>query len=110
MGTIKFRNIKDLTEVEDIKKSWEEQAEEWYKKGLDDPDNHDSMVIHLEPDILECEIKRALGSIGGSEVKASACNAGDLGSIPGSGRSSGEGNGTPLQYSYLENPVDGRAW
>ena len=47
---------------------------------------------------------------GGSEVKASACNAGDLGSIPGSGRSPGEGNGTPLQYSCLENPMDGGAW
>ena len=47
---------------------------------------------------------------GGSEVKASACNAGDLSSIPGSGRSLGEGNGTPLQYSCLENPMDGGAW
>ena len=47
---------------------------------------------------------------GGSEVKASACNAGDLGSIPGSERSSGEGNGNPLQYSCLENPMDGGAW
>ena len=47
---------------------------------------------------------------GGSEVKVSACNAGDLGSIPGLGRSPGEGNGTPLQYSCLENPMDGGAW
>ena len=47
---------------------------------------------------------------GGSEVKASACNAGDLSSILRSGRSPGEGNGNPLQYSYLENPMDGRAW
>ena len=51
-----------------------------------------------------------MGFPGGSEVKASACNAGDLGSIPGSGRSSGEGNGNPLQYSCLENPIDGGAW
>ena len=50
------------------------------------------------------------GFPGGSEDKASACNAGDLGSIPGSGRSSGEGNGNPLQYSCLENPMDGGAW
>ena len=50
------------------------------------------------------------GSPGGSEVKASACNAGDLGSIPWSGRSPGEGNGNPLQYSCLENPMDGGAW
>ena len=55
------------------------------------------------------EIKRCLLS-GGSEVKASACNTGDLGSIPGSGRSPGEGNGNPLQYSCLENPMDGGAW
>jgi len=47
---------------------------------------------------------------GGSEVKVSACNAGDLGSIPGLGRSPGEGNGNPLQYSCLENPMDGEAW
>ena len=51
-----------------------------------------------------------LGFPGGSEVKASACNAGDLGSIPGSGRCPGEGNGNPLQYSCLENPMDGGAW
>ena len=51
-----------------------------------------------------------MGSPGGSEVKASACNAGDLGSIPGSGRSPGEGNGNLLQYSCLENPMDGGAW
>ena len=50
------------------------------------------------------------GFPGGSEVKASACNAGDLGSIPGSGRSPGEGNGNPLQYSCLENPMDREAW
>ena len=50
------------------------------------------------------------GFPGGSEVKASACNEGDLGSIPGSGRSPGEGNGNPLQYSCLENPMDGGAW
>ena len=50
------------------------------------------------------------GFPGGSEVKASACNVGDLGSIPGSGRSPGEGNGNPLQYSFLENPMDGGAW
>ena len=50
------------------------------------------------------------GFPGGSQVKASACNAGDLGSIPESGRSPGEGNGTPLQYSRLENPMDGGAW
>ena len=51
-----------------------------------------------------------MGFPGGSEVKASACNVGDLGSIPGSGRSPGEGNGNPLQYSCLENPMEGGAW
>ena len=51
-----------------------------------------------------------MGFPGGSEVKASACNAGDLGLIPGSGRSPGEGNGNPLQYSCLENPMDGGVW
>ena len=63
MGTIKDRNIKDLIEAEDIKKKWQEQTEELYKKHLNDTDNHNSVVTHLEPDILECEIKWALGSI-----------------------------------------------
>ena len=54
--------------------------------------------------------KSLKGYPGGSEFKESDCNAGDLGSIPGSGRSSGEGNGNPLQYSCLENPMDGEAW
>ena len=53
----------DLTEAEDIKKSWQEYTEEMYKKDLHDPDNHDGMITHLEPDILECKIKWALGSI-----------------------------------------------
>ena len=53
----------DLTEAEDIKKRWQEYTEELYKKDLHDPDNHDGMITHLEPDILECEIKWALGSI-----------------------------------------------
>ena len=56
------------------------------------------------------KICRSMGFSGGSEVKASDCNAGDLGLIPGSGRSPGEGNGNPLQYSCLENPVDGGVW
>ena len=61
MGTIKDRNVKDLTEAEEIKKRWD--TEELYKKGLTDLDNHDGMVTSLEPDILECEVKWALGSI-----------------------------------------------
>ena len=63
MGTIKDRNSMDLTEAEDIKKRWQEYTEELYKKALHDPDNHDGVVTHLEPDILECEIKWALESI-----------------------------------------------
>ena len=54
MGTIKDRNGKDLTEAEDIKKKWQEYTEELYKKDLNDPDNHDGVIIHLEPHILEC--------------------------------------------------------
>ena len=63
MGTIKDRSGMDLTEAEDIKKRWQEYTEELYKKDLHDPDNHDDMITHLEPDILECEGKWALGSI-----------------------------------------------
>ena len=63
MGTIKDRNSMDLTEAEDIKKRWQEDTEELYKKDLHDPDNHDGVITHLEPDILECEVKWALESI-----------------------------------------------
>ena len=63
MGTIKDRNGMDLTEAEDIKKRWQEYTEELYKKDLHDPDNHDGVTIHLQPDILECKVKWALGSI-----------------------------------------------
>ena len=59
MGTIKDRNGKDQTEAEDIKKRWQEYTEELYKKDLHDPDNHDGVITHLEPDILECEVKWA---------------------------------------------------
>ena len=62
MGSIKDRNGMDLTE-EDIKKRWQEYMEELYKKDLHDPDNHDYVITHLEPDILECEVKWALESI-----------------------------------------------
>ena len=63
MGSIKDRNSMDLTEAEDIKKKWQEYTEEPYKKDLNDLDNHDGMINHLEVDILECEVKWALGSI-----------------------------------------------
>ena len=63
IGSIKDRNGMDLTEAEDIKKRWKEYTEELHKKDLHNPDNHDGVITHLEPDILECEVKWALGSI-----------------------------------------------
>ena len=63
IGTIKDRNGRELTEAEDINKRWKQYTEELFKKDLDDPDNHDGVITHLEPDILECEVKWALGSI-----------------------------------------------
>ena len=68
MGTIKNRNSVDLTEAEDIKKKWREYTEELYKKDLHDPNNHDGVITHPEPDILECEVKWALGSITTNKV------------------------------------------
>ena len=183
MGTIKDKNCMALTEAEDIKKRQQEYTEELYQKDLHDPDNHDGVTTHPQPDILECKVKWALGSVttnkasggdgipvelfqilkddsvtvlysicqkvwktavatglekvsfhsstkegqsqrmlklphncihlkyfpSGSEGRASACSVGDLGSMPGLGRSPGEGSGNPLQYSCLENPTDGEA-
>ena len=77
MGTIKDRNCMDLTEAEDIKKMWQEYTEELFKKDIHDPGNHDGVITHLEPDILKCEVKWALGSItmnkdvGGDEFQLS---------------------------------------
>ena len=74
MGSIKDSNGRDLTEEEDMKKRWQKYSEELYKKDLHDPDNHDGVNTHLEPDVLECEVKWALGSIttnkasGGDEI------------------------------------------
>ena len=79
MGSIKDRNGRNLTGAEDIKKRWQEYTEELYKKDLHDQDNHDGVITHLEPDILECEVKWALGSIttnkvsGGEKVLHSIC-------------------------------------
>ena len=78
MGSIKDRNCMDLTEAEDIKKTWQEYTEELYKKDLHDPDNHDGVLTHLEPDIMECEVKRALGRITASKASG--------------------GDGTPVSY------------
>ena len=63
MGTIKDRSSMDLMEAKDIKKRWQENTEEIYKKNLNDPDSQDGVITHLEPDILECEAKWAIGSI-----------------------------------------------
>ena len=63
MGSIKDRNGMDLTEPGDIKKRWQEYTEELYRKDLHDPDNHDGVITHLQPDILECEVNWVLGSI-----------------------------------------------
>ena len=63
IGMLKYKNGKDITEAEEIKKKWQEYTGELYKKDLHDLDNHDGVVTHLEPDILECEVKWALGNI-----------------------------------------------
>ena len=68
MSTIKDRNGMGLTKAEDIKKRWQEYTEELYKKDLNDLDNHDGVITHLEPDILECKVKRALGNITATEL------------------------------------------
>ena len=78
MGSIKNRNGRDLIEAEDIKKRWQEYIEELYKKGLKDPDNHNGMTIHLEPDILECEVKWALESITINKVSGGGGVSADL--------------------------------
>ena len=72
MGSIKYRNGMDLTEAEDIKKRWQEYTEELYKKELHDSNNHNGVITHLEPDILECEVKWALENI--TMNKASGCD------------------------------------
>ena len=68
MGTIKDRNGRDLTETENTKKRWQEYTEELNKKDLHDPDNHNGVITHLEPDILECRVKWALGSIAANKA------------------------------------------
>ena len=65
-----MRNDMDLTEAEEVKKRWQEFTEEWYKKGLNNLDNHNGVIINLEPDILECEVKWALGSITTNKVSS----------------------------------------
>ena len=84
MGSIKNRNGKDLTEAQDIKKRWQVCTEEMYKKDLHDPDNYDGVITYLESDILECEVKWALGSI--TTSKASG------------------GDGIPVELFHISNP------
>ena len=78
MDTIKDRNGMDLTEAECVKKRWEEYTEELHKKDLNDPDNHDGVITHLEPDILECEVKLALGSITTNKASGGDGNPAEL--------------------------------
>ena len=78
MGSIKDRNGMDLTKAEDIKKRWQEYTEELYKKDLHDPDNHDGVIIHLEPDILDSKVKRALGSITTDKASGSDGSSAEL--------------------------------
>ena len=78
MGTIKDRNGMDLTEAEDIKERWQEYTEELYKKDLNDPDNHNGVITHLELDSLECEVKWALGSINTNKASAGDGNPAEL--------------------------------
>ena len=82
MSTMKDRNGRELTEAEDIKKRWQEYIEELYKKDLHDPDNHDSVITHLEPDILGCEVKWALGNITTNKARGGDGIPGKLSQIP----------------------------
>ena len=78
MGKIKDRNDRYPTEAEDDKKRWQEYTKELYQKGLNNPDNHNGVVTHLEPDILECEVKWALGSITMNKASGSDGIPGEL--------------------------------
>ena len=99
IGTIKDRNGIDLTEAEDIKKRWQEYTEKLYKKDLHDPDNHNGVITHLEPDILECEVKWAL-VITHLEPDILECKVKwVLGSITTNKASGGDG----IQLSYFKS-------
>ena len=82
MGSIKNKNCVDLTKAEDTKKRWQEYTEELYKNDLHDPDNHDGVITHLEPNILECEVKWALGSITANKANGGDVIATELFQIP----------------------------
>ena len=78
MSTIKVKSVKDLIEAEEVKKRWQEYPEELYRKGLNDPDNHNGVVTKLEPDILKCEVRWALGSITANKSSESDGIPGEL--------------------------------
>ena len=98
MGTIKDRNRKHLTEAEEIKKRWQEYTEELYRKGLNDPDNYSGVVTHLEPEIPECEVKWALGSINVSKASGGDRILGELFQILNS-------DAVKVLHSNFENPA-----
>ena len=81
MGLIKDRNGTDLTEAEDINKRWQKHTEELYKKEIHDPENHDGVITHLEPDILKCEVKWALESITMNKASGGAPRTWSLGNV-----------------------------
>ena len=103
MGSIKDRNGMDLTEADDIKKRWQENTEKLYKKDLHDPDNHNSVITHLEPDILECEVKWDLGSI--AMNKASGCDE-----IPGELFQILKGNAVKVLHSICQRIWKTQQW
>ena len=102
MGTIKDRNDMDLTEAEDIKNRWQEYTEELYKKDLHHPDNHDGVITDLEPDILECEVKWALGSIAMNKARGGDRIPAELFQILKDDAVRSAALNMP---AYLENPV-----
>ena len=108
MGTIKDRNGMDLTEAEDIKKRWQEYTEELFKKDLHDSDNHNGVITHLEPDILECKVK-ALGSITMNKAGGGDGIPVELLQVPKDGavkvNKAGGGDGIPVEL--LQVPKDG---
>ena len=116
MGTINDRNGMDLTEAEDTKKRWQEYAEEPYKKDLHDPDNHNDVITHLEPEILECEVKWALGSIttskasGGDGIPVELCQFLKDNTVKVSANLENSAVATGLEkVSFHSNPKEGNA-
>ena len=103
MGSIKDRNGIDLTETEDIKKRWQEYTEELYKKDLNDPDSHDGVITHLEPDILECEVRWALGNI-----TINKASGGD--GIPGEQSQILKGNAVKMLHSICQQISKTQRW